>query len=118
MLFASVNSARSAAGLAPLAYSSALESVASGWTSSMAASGTLGHNPSYATQIPAGSTGAGENVGYAGGFADNAATIHAGWMDSPGHRANILNPNYTQIGIGYAVDASGTAWATQVFARY
>jgi uncharacterized protein YkwD len=34
------------------------------------------------------------------------------WMDSPGHRQNILNPNYTEIGVGYA----NNYW-TQVFGR-
>lgn len=84
----------------------------------MAGSGTLGHNPSYSAQIPAGARASGENVGYAGGFADNAATIHSGWMDSPGHRENILRSSFTQVGIGFVVDANGTAWATQVFAGY
>lgn len=84
----------------------------------MAASGTLAHNPSYSAQIPAGAMTFGENVGYAGGFADNAATIHAGWMDSAGHRENILRGGFTQVGIGYVVAADGTAWATQVFASY
>ncbi|MDJ0588412.1 MAG: CAP domain-containing protein [Pleurocapsa sp. MO_226.B13] len=34
------------------------------------------------------------------------------WMNSPGHRKNILNPKYTEIGIGY----SNNYW-TQVFGR-
>ncbi len=29
------------------------------------------------------------------------AQVVEGWMNSPGHRANILNPNYTEIGVGY-----------------
>ncbi|MDJ0619725.1 MAG: CAP domain-containing protein [Calothrix sp. MO_192.B10] len=34
------------------------------------------------------------------------------WMNSPGHRRNILNPRYTEIGVGYA-----NRYWTQVFAR-
>lgn len=34
-----------------------------------------------------------------------------GWMNSPGHRANIMNGNYTHIGIGY--DAQGHYWTQQ-----
>ncbi|NJR62658.1 MAG: hypothetical protein HC769_29995, partial [Cyanobacteria bacterium CRU_2_1] len=34
------------------------------------------------------------------------------WMKSPGHRQNILNPNFTEIGVGY----SQNYW-TQVFAK-
>ena len=37
------------------------------------------------------------------------------WMESPGHRANILNPDYTHLGVGIWV-AGNKLWATQVFA--
>ena len=40
----------------------------------------------------------------------------AGWMNSPGHRANILSPDFDRSGIGVAVTSRGTtAYATQVF---
>ncbi|MBD2773011.1 hypothetical protein ICL16_13245 [Iningainema sp. BLCCT55] len=42
---------------------------------------------------------AGENV--ASGYS-SAQDVMRGWMNSTGHRANILNPNYREIGIGYA----------------
>jgi stress response protein SCP2 len=45
----------------------------------------------------------------------SAAEVVQGWMDSPGHRANILDGELTQIGVGYAVGGRyGTTW-TQVF---
>ena len=40
-----------------------------------------------------------------------AAEVVKGWMESPGHRANIMNGNYTHIGIGY--DANGNYWTQQ-----
>jgi uncharacterized protein YkwD len=40
-----------------------------------------------------------------------------GWMDSEGHRKNILSPNYTEIGLGRAVDTNGEAYYTQVFGK-
>lgn len=44
-----------------------------------------------------------------------AAEVVQGWMDSPGHRANILDGELTQIGVGYALGGRyGTTW-TQVF---
>jgi uncharacterized protein YkwD len=43
------------------------------------------------------------------------AVADEGLWNSPGHRANILNPNYTQIGIGFAVDASGMKYFTILF---
>lgn len=57
----------------------------------------------------------GENI--AAGYAD-AKSVMNGWMNSEGHRANILNANYNYIGIGcvkYPSGAYGVYW-TQVFA--
>ena len=52
---------------------------------------------------------AGENI--AKGYTSPKAVVDA-WMNSPGHRANILNSSYTYIGVGYV--ASGNYW-TQMF---
>ena len=52
---------------------------------------------------------AGENIAY--GQRTPQAVVNA-WMNSSGHRANILNSSYTQIGVGYV--ASGNYW-TQMF---
>ncbi len=52
---------------------------------------------------------AGENI--AKGYATPQAVVNA-WMNSPGHRANILNTSYTHIGVGYV--AAGNHW-TQMF---
>jgi len=57
-----------------------------------------------------------ENI--AAGYGD-PATVVAGWMGSQGHKDNILNPNYTEIGIGYVYVAGspyGAYW-TADFAR-
>lgn len=47
----------------------------------------------------------GENV--AAGYS-TAATVMNGWMNSPGHRANILNGSFTEMGIGYAYNSADT----------
>jgi len=52
---------------------------------------------------------AGENIAY--GQRTPQAVVNA-WMNSSGHRANILNASYTQIGVGYV--ANGHYW-TQMF---
>lgn len=52
---------------------------------------------------------AGENIAY--GYRTPKAVVD-GWMNSPGHRANILNAGFTQIGVGYV--AQGNYW-TQMF---
>ena len=55
---------------------------------------------------------AGENI--AKGYATPQAVVN-GWMNSSGHRANILNANYTHIGVGYV--SGGNYW-TQMFISY
>ncbi len=56
----------------------------------------------------------GENVAYG---LRNAEEVVKGWMGSEGHRKNILEANYTEIGIGVAKAANGALYFTQVFAK-
>ncbi|WP_331618263.1 SafA/ExsA family spore coat assembly protein [Serpentinicella sp. ANB-PHB4] len=56
-------------------------------------------------------TAAGENIARG---QRSAQAVMNGWMNSPGHRKNILNPNFTEIGVGYASGARGPYW-TQMF---
>ena len=55
-------------------------------------------------------------------YAENVASgqstpqsVTEGWMTSADHRANILNATYTELGIGYALDARGRPYFVQVF---
>lgn len=58
-------------------------------------------------------TAAGENI--AAGYSTPEAVVE-GWMNSKAHRANILNPNYSKIGVGYCADGSGYgSYWVQVF---
>jgi uncharacterized protein YkwD len=60
-----------------------------------------------------GYSNAGENI--AMGYA-TPADVMTGWMNSSGHRANILNVNYTEIGIGVR-EGPGGPWWTQLFRK-
>jgi uncharacterized protein YkwD len=42
-------------------------------------------------------------------------SVMAAWMGDSGHRANILNADYTQIGVGIAYDSQGEPYYTQDF---
>lgn len=55
---------------------------------------------------------AGENIAYG---QKTAADVMKTWMNSPGHKANILSEAYTNIGIGVAKMANGTLYWTQMF---
>lgn len=57
----------------------------------------------------------GENVAY--GFSTGRSVVNAGWMESEGHRANILNPDYRLMGIGARKGHDGRWYVAQVFGR-
>jgi uncharacterized protein YkwD len=56
----------------------------------------------------------GENLAF--GYPDAPSVVES-WMHSTGHRANMLAPSFTEIGIGLALDASGRRYFAQIFAR-
>ena len=58
----------------------------------------------------------GENIAYELGDIDMPAVMK-GWMDSPGHRKNIMNKDFTEIGLSLATNEKGETYYTQVFAR-
>ena len=53
-----------------------------------------------------------------GGQGTRAGAIHTAWMNSTGHRVNLLARNLDVIGIGVYCSADGKMWATQQFGRY
>lgn len=59
-------------------------------------------------------TAAAENIAYG---QSTAAAVVSGWMNSSGHRANILSSTYTQIGVGLAKTSSGVCYWTQMFIK-
>jgi uncharacterized protein YkwD len=110
-----VNSVRSVAGLGGLSVSGHMTSVARQWAQTMAANGSLTHNPSYFSQILQGvdcSTVA-ENIAYR--RPGDAAAVHAQLMASAGHAANVLDGSFSLIGVGAVTDADGTLWVVQNF---
>ena len=110
-----VNIERKKAGLEELKHNWELSRVARYKSEDMRDKGYFAHNsPTYGTPFQMMKSfgisyrTAGENI--AKGQTTPAAVVNA-WMNSSGHRANILNPSFTEIGVGYA---SGNYW-TQMF---
>jgi hypothetical protein len=96
-LASATNTARTSAGLPALAENAQLDAVAQAWANKLAAAGVLSHNPAVRTQVT-NWTVLGENVGMAG----DVPTVQNAFMHSPEHKANILDPRYTQMGVGSA----------------
>lgn len=61
----------------------------------------------------------GENISY-GSVPNNQYTAdfgHKVFMNSPEHRANLLQPRYTKVGLGVCRNAKGEVWVTEMFLR-
>lgn len=107
-----VNHERVGRGLAPLIEDPRLESAA------QAHADDMGRRNFYAHVSPDGldadrrmraagydGQSTGENIHWGVGVSATPARIVEDWMNSPGHRANILRPSFTRIGTGVAYDA-------------
>lgn len=108
-----INDSRAKAGAGALSFDAELQQAAGDHTEWMLATDTFSHTGeggSSASQRVGdagyGWRATGENIAYIGG--SNAATLdaadverlHSNLMASPGHRANLLNPSYTEVGLG------------------
>ncbi|MCZ2840031.1 CAP domain-containing protein [Modestobacter sp. VKM Ac-2985] len=118
-VFDRVNAEREARGLEPVAWNDALAAVGRDWSAEMADTGEFQHQDIQAVlqgDELSGFRAVGENIFTATGPVP-AGTIHAGWMRSAGHRANILNPGWDRLGVGVFCAPDGSVWATQEFGR-
>jgi uncharacterized protein YkwD len=104
-LLTAINSARAAAGVPALRASTALTSAASWQSESLARAGYLDHtSPDGATLVDRLSrvrwhgTAAGEDLAVAARPGDAVAM----WLQSPGHRENLLSPVFRKVGLGVA----------------
>lgn len=110
-----VNQERASAGLAALAVSSQIASIAADHSLAMADRHDIYHNDAYfspANRRALGAGALGENVAMNSTIDD----AHQRLMASPGHRANILNPGFNTVGMAVVRDKSGTLYVTQDFA--
>eukprot|EP00775_Hariotina_reticulata_P006348 gene6348-6581_t len=117
-----VNAARRANGnLGQLSLDSQLNNAAQAHSIDQASRNTMTHTGSDGSSIDTRVTRTGyrwsivgENVAY--GF-NTPASVHGAWMNSPGHRANILNGEFVHMGLAVATGSDNYLYWTQVFAR-
>lgn len=105
------NSTRSSAGRRTLSVQADLVDVARRHSARMAAAGDIWHNPNLAREVK-NWTVVGENVG----MGPSVRELFDAFMDSPGHRSNILDTDYNQFGVGVVI-SEGTIYVTVVFAQ-
>lgn len=114
-----VNVERQKAGLSTLKMDSAISNVARAKSKDMAVNNYFAHqSPTYGSagdmlrQYGISWSAWGENI--ASGQKTPEIVVNA-WMNSPGHRANILSNNFSKIGVGYVTNSNGTPYWTQIF---
>jgi len=107
-----VNNARRANGRAALATNVSLTITAQAWSQHMAETQKLVHRTRLSEGAPVGWRKLGENIAYA----SSVDGIQTAFMNSAGHKANILDPAFNNVGIGITRDANGRYWETQEFA--
>jgi len=130
-----VNGERAITGAQPLAFDFTLNAAADAHSQWMIATDTFSHTGSGGSSPTdrmiaagfslSGSWTTGENLAWASlrgapGYDDEVLLLHANLMNSPGHRENILNDAFKQVGIGFAVgeyQGYQGAFVTQDFAR-
>lgn len=119
---AAVNGERERRGLAPLLPSAALREVARAHSEDMAARGFFDHRSPDGASPADRVHGAGirfsrmsENIERSLNADDPVEAAVRGWLDSPRHRRNMLDPEVVETGVGAAVDEDGFLYFTQIF---
>jgi uncharacterized protein YkwD len=120
-----VDEVRAEQGLPPFAPADDLADVAHAWSQQMAATRHFEHNPDAGAQVCCWETVA-ENIAWSDPpklwrrgdpVVRTMRELHEALLASPGHRANLLDPQLDQLGIGIHVDRDGSVWITQLFRR-
>ncbi|HMG33282.1 MAG TPA: CAP domain-containing protein [Blastocatellia bacterium] len=119
-----VNHVRERSGLKPLDFDEELLDVARDYSRRMAEEHFFshidpdGHNVKQRIErasIPWKMVG--ENLAYSNGYVNPVAASLRGWMDSPGHRANILDRDYSRTAVGVWIGGNGTVYFTEIFLK-
>jgi uncharacterized protein YkwD len=97
-----------------LCWNSQLGGFAQGWANWMAANNQLVHQSLGGLIGSTSFTTMGENI-LMGPANMSVAEMESTWMNSPGHRANILNGAFAAAGVGVAYDNNGQVWVAVDF---
>lgn len=113
--FALLNTERTAAGLAPLVHDPSIVPIAREWSEQMSSTATLSHRPDLRAQIEGRVTTQWQRIGENVGRGGDVAGLHQAFMNSPGHKANVVG-DYNRLGVGVVVNGS-TIWVTFNFLK-
>lgn len=106
-----ITAERRSRGIRALSLRPDLTAVARRHSQRMASEGRIWHNPNLPNEVE-GWTALAENVG----MGPAVQALHRAFLNSPHHRANLLNGEYDQVGVGVVL-GGGAIFVTQIFAR-
>lgn len=109
-----MNAERTSRGLSALKAASCPDTFAETWAATLTKSGAFEHQSLSPIMSSCGASRAAENIARGN---VSAASMVALWMNSAGHRANILDPLLTQVGTAAVRSSSGSWTAVQDFIR-
>lgn len=122
--FNEVNRLRSLQGLELLEVSESLLGIARDYSRRMAQEGFFSHTDPEGRSVQERVSEAGirwrmlgENLAYANGYVSPVAAALRGWMNSSGHRRNILSPEFRSAAVGAWIGRDNTVYFTEIFLR-
>lgn len=105
-----IQQTRASVGAPALPVDPGLTSAARNWAAKMAREGTISHNVGLGSQVKASKLA--ENVG----MGPSIDVVHQGFLNSPGHRANMVDTGVNAVGVGVAW-ANGSVYVVQDYAK-
>lgn len=122
-VFDLVNDERKKLGIQPLLWNEKAAAAARSHSDDMASSNYLGHSDLFGGKPEdrvekAGLTDwrrLGENIAWVSGHPDPLSRVVECWMNSAGHRQNMLDPKFRESGLGMTITSDGKSYFTQVF---
>jgi uncharacterized protein YkwD len=114
-LAALINNARTSRGLAPLTVAPGTTDLARDWSMNQASKDLMYHNPNLVAGVQRHGSSDWRAVAENVGRGWSADSLFEAYMNSPGHRANILDSGMRYLGIGWVERPDGSGYNTQVF---
>lgn len=108
-----INDLRRSKGLGTLTVHDELVQVARGWSAQMAEADEISHNPDLADSVTADWQKLGENVG----VGMTVAKLHDAFVRSPAHYRNLVDPDFTHIGVAVVLGGDGAIFTTHQFMK-
>jgi hypothetical protein len=110
---AKINALRASKGLGQLRVDSELTAVGRAWAAKMAAAGDISHNPRFQHQVTADWVKLGENVG----MGPELDKLFRAFVASPTHYKNLVDGDFTRVGVGVVLAGDGTIFTSHQFER-